>query len=47
MSVHTDLAMEERELWQKSAGEQTKLPGVWARETVKRGVKTTTVKILN
>jgi len=47
MGIHTDLAMEERELWQKSADGQTALPGVWARESVKKGVKTTTVKILD
>ena len=28
----TDLALEARELWQESAGETTKLPGVEARE---------------
>ena len=28
----TDLALEARELWQESAGETTKLPGVEARD---------------
>jgi spore protease len=47
MSIHTDLAMEERELWQRDADEQTQLPGVWARESVRKGVRTTIVKILD
>lgn len=47
MYTRTDLAMEERELWQRSADAQTALPGVWAREQERRGVKTTVVKILN
>ena len=47
MYVRTDLAMEERELWQQSAEEQTELSGVWAREYERRGVKTTVVRILN
>jgi len=47
MEIRTDLAMEERELCQKSAGEQTRLPGIWAREAQRKGVKTTTVRILD
>ena len=47
MYVRTDLAMEERELWQRSAEEQTELSGVWAREYERRSVKTTVVRILN
>ena len=47
MPVRTDLALEERELFRRDAGEQTELPGVWARETNAKGIKTTCVKILN
>ena len=47
MEIRTDLAMEARELWRQSAGEQTRLPGVWARETERKGVRTTVVRILN
>ena len=32
MYVRTDLALEEKELWQQSADEQTELSGVRARE---------------
>lgn len=32
----TDLALEARELWQESAGETTKLPGVEARDGERR-----------
>lgn len=43
----TDLAMEAKELWQESAGETTKLPGVRAREHLSRGITTTVVEILD
>lgn len=43
----TDLAMEERELWQQSAGYTTQLPGVKARETSGKGITTTWVEILD
>lgn len=46
-NVRTDLAMEARELWRKSAGETTELPGVEADERSQDGFKVTTVKILN
>lgn len=39
--------MEEKELWQRSAGAESALPGVWARERERRGIRTTTVRILN
>lgn len=47
MGRRTDLAMEERELWQQSAGYTTKLPGVRARETQGKGIRTTWVDILD
>lgn len=47
MGVRTDLALEEKELWQRQAHEQTQLPGVWARETTVKGIKATYVKILD
>lgn len=47
MYARTDLAMEERELWQRGARAQTALSGVWAREQEHGGVRTTVVKILN
>ena len=47
MNKRTDLAMEAKELWQETAGETTKLPGVRAREHLGRGVTTTVVEILN
>jgi len=47
LEIRTDLAMEERELRQQSAEAQTKLPGVWARESQRKGVKTTIIKILD
>lgn len=43
----TDLALEEREYVQQEAGQCTALPGVQAKTTVRRGIKTTTVRILN
>lgn len=47
MSKRTDLAMEERELWQERAGTTTRLPGVRAREIGGRGITTTVVEILD
>ena len=47
MSVRTDLAMEERDLWKRETGEQTELPGVIAREREYRGIRITTVKIID
>ena len=47
MYARTDLAMEEQELWRRSAGEQTELSGVWARTSERRGIRTTVVKILD
>lgn len=47
MPKYTDLAMEARELWQESAGQTTKLPGVRAGECENRGITTTTVEILD
>lgn len=43
----TDLAMEARELWQESAGEQTKLSGVEAFDEERDGIPVTTVRILD
>ena len=39
MLPRTDLAMEAKELFERSAGEQTRLSGVLARETDRRGVR--------
>ncbi len=47
MYARTDLAMEEQELWRRSADEQTELSGVWARTNERRGIRTTVVKILD
>lgn len=47
MQVRTDMAMEEKELWQRSAGARTVLQGVWARTKQHRGIPVTTVKILD
>jgi spore protease len=41
----TDLAMEARELWRESAGEQTKLPGVIARDYTREGCNITHIHI--
>lgn len=46
-SKRTDLAMEARELWKEASGEITELPGVRARETVGRGIRTTIVEVLD
>ena len=43
----TDLAVEAQELWQESAGETTKLPGVEARDGEREGVPVTTVRVLD
>lgn len=45
--LRTDLALEAKELWQESAGEQTKLPGVEAREERAEGFPVDTVRILD
>lgn len=47
MPRRTDLAMEERELWQQSAGKTTKLSGVRAREWTGKGITMTKVEILD
>lgn len=47
MGRRTDLAMEEREIWQQSAGYTTQLPGVRARENTGKGITTTWVEILD
>lgn len=46
-NIRTDLALEAKEVWQESAGETTKLPGVRAREYRVRGMDVTVVEILN
>ena len=45
MQPRTDLAMEAKALYERSAQEQTKLSGVVAREQEKHGVRMTVVKI--
>ena len=47
MQIRTDLAAEARELWQKSAGRTSQLPGVEAHTRSLRGFETTTVRILD
>lgn len=47
MARRTDLALEEKELWEESAGETTQLPGVRAREFSQKGVHITQVEILD
>ena len=47
LDIRTDLAMEAKELWQETAGETTKLPGVRARDYRVRGIDVTVVEILN
>lgn len=47
MGRRTDLAVEEREIWQQSAGYTTQLPGVRARENKVKGITTTWVDILD
>lgn len=46
-NTRTDLALEERELWHREAGEAAKIPGVRAETTLRRGVRTTVVRILD
>ncbi len=41
----TDLAVEARELWQRSAGDTTRLKGVIAREDTREGWHVTTIRI--
>ena len=43
----TDLALEAKELWQESAGQTTRLPGVKARTTKQEGYPMTRVDILD
>lgn len=43
----TDLALEEKELWEESAESTTELPGVMAREQEQQGIPVTTVQILD
>lgn len=47
MAKYTDLAMEAKEIWQESAGQTTKLPGVKARQWSAGGIINTTVDILD
>lgn len=47
MAIRTDLALEAKNLWEKSAGETTKLEGVVARERESGGLSVTEVEILN
>ena len=47
MQPRTDLAMEARMLYTRSAGEQTELPGVIAREQDRHGVRMNVVRIIN
>ena len=47
VTVRTDLAMEAKELWQQSAGQTTKLPGVRAREYRIKGMDVNVVEILD
>lgn len=47
LKKRTDLAMEAKELWSESAGQQTKLEGVEAADTKREGYPVTTVKILD
>lgn len=47
MTGRTDLAAEAQELWRRSAGENTALPGVRARSWQRRGICLQKVEILN
>ncbi len=47
LTRRTDLAMEAKALWEESAGEQTRLRGVEARDREREGFRVTTVKILD
>lgn len=46
-NVRTDLALEAREVWEENSHEQTKLPGVWARDIEVNGFRVSRVKILD
>ena len=46
-AIRTDLALEAKALWEKSAGETTELSGVKARERVSEGLSVTQVDILD
>lgn len=43
----TDLALEEQEFLQKEAGQTAQLPGVEVKTAIRRGIKTTEVRIIN
>lgn len=47
MARRTDLALEEKELYEESAGKTTELPGVLAREEEREGIPVTFVQILD
>ncbi len=47
MGRRTDLALEEKELYEESAGKTTRLPGVLARERDRAGIPVTMVQILD
>jgi len=47
LTKRTDLAMEAKQLWQKSAGETTRLEGVEADEFDKEGCRVTVVRIVD
>ena len=47
MSGRTDLALEEKELYEESVGKTTRLPGVVAREREREGIPVTLVQILD
>ena len=46
-AIRTDLALEAKALWEKSAGETTELSGVKARERDAEGLSVTQVDILD
>lgn len=45
--IRTDLALEAQQLWKESADKTAGLKGVQAREEVRRGLKVTTVQVLD
>lgn len=45
--TRTDLALEAQELWHREAGEGAAIPGVRAEVNVRRGIRTTVVRVLN
>lgn len=47
MSRRTDLALEEKEIYEESVGKTTELPGVLAREGEREGISVTLVRILD